>query len=127
MSKFYGLQGLQGYLLCIVRLRQVKEVTDMIHTQKYMYMSKFSRLQGLQGYLLCIVRLRQVTMVTKIGHRQRNKAMSKFYRLHTRVMWLLAIHFEAMIGYRGNRHYSHANNKVMSKFIGYKGYEQWHS
>ena len=87
----------------------------MIHTQKYIYMFKFYRLQGLQGYLLCIVRLQQVT---KIFHKQRNKAMSKFYRLHTRVTRLLAVHCEATIGYRGNRH-SRANNKVMSKFIGY--------
>ena len=52
MSKFYRLQGLRGFLLYIFRLRQVTEVTDMIH-KKY---TKFYRLQGLQGYLLCIVR-----------------------------------------------------------------------
>ena len=49
MSKFYRLQGLRGSLLYIVRLRQITEVTDIIHKQKIV-MSKFYRLQGLRGF-----------------------------------------------------------------------------
>ena len=52
----YRLQGFQGYLLCIVRLRQVTEITDMIHTKMHIYV-QFSRLQGLQGYLNSLVTL----------------------------------------------------------------------
>ena len=77
MSRFYRLQWLRSYLLYIVRLQQVTEVTGIIQTKVDKVMYNFCKLQGLRGYLLCIVRLQQVIEVTGIIHSQK-KVMSRF-------------------------------------------------
>ena len=58
MSKFYRLQGLQGYLLCIVRLPQVKKI---VHKQRNKAMPKFYRLQHCKNELIKITKFVTVT------------------------------------------------------------------
>ena len=59
MSRFYRLQGLRDYLLYIVRLQLVTEVTGIIHRQKNKVVDNFCRLwlQLLRGSLLVVCSL----------------------------------------------------------------------
>ena len=62
MSKFYRLQGLQGYLLCIVRLPQV---TKIVHKQRNKAMPKFYRLQHCKNELIKVTKFVTVTCKTR--------------------------------------------------------------